>query len=118
MPDNPQEAGELTLRFPVFAIVCPAGEEDGLLVLEADGKECIPLFLSRELAELYAEQVQEADAGSLFRLRELRGDEELDHLLAQLPAAVAHVVWDTTLRPQAFRMTAVADLRRVVGGGS
>jgi hypothetical protein len=115
MTDRSKDVGELTLRYPVFAVVTAEGpEDDGLVVLEVDGKECLPLFLSRELAELYVEQVREAGQDLPFELREQSGDAELEHLLAQLPPSIAHVVWDTTLPSQAVKMTALRDLRQAI----
>jgi hypothetical protein len=119
MADPTGEYGELTLRFPVFAVVTEnEDDQDGLIVVEVEGQECIPLFLSREVAELYVEQAGAAGEPFPLRLREQEGDEALDHLLAQLPSSVGFVLWDATLRPQAVRMTAVEALRKVLRRGA
>jgi hypothetical protein len=118
MAGQATESGELPLRYPLFAVLSEQdGGEDGLVVVDVNGQDAVPLFRSREVAELYAEQVRDAEMGRPFHLQEYRGDEELAHLLAQLPPAVTHVVWDVTLQPQAVRITPVADLRRILATG-
>jgi hypothetical protein len=106
--------GEFSLRYPVYAVLSaePDGEE-GLVVVEVEGKDCLLLYRTRELAELYLEAAQ-ADSATALTLRECRGDEELEHVVAQLPASVAHVIWDVTPATRALRMTAVADLLAVL----
>ncbi len=116
MAGEPGETGELTLRYPVFAVVTEQEDGyDGLVVVDVGGQECVPLFRQREVAELYVSQAQDGDSERPFRLREVGEDDELDHMLAQLPPSVGHVVWDPTAGSQAVRLTAVADLRRVLG---
>jgi hypothetical protein len=109
------DTGELNLRYPIFAVVTaePGGEEN-LVVIEADGEDCLPLFRTRELAELYLEQAEDADAPAPLALHACRGDAELAHLLEQLPGSVAHVVWDATAQAQVLRVTAVRALLGVV----
>jgi hypothetical protein len=119
MADQAGSTRELTLRYPVFAIVVDHGEEhDGLVVVDVSGQECLPLFLSREVAELYVEQAGEAGQVSPLQLRAHRGDDELDHLLNQLPDSVGHVVWDITLHPQGVRMTDLRVLRKALKKGA
>jgi hypothetical protein len=118
MPDQVGDSGEFTLRYPVFAVVAPDEDgEDGLVVVEVEGKECILLFRSREVGELYLEQLQSAAQPGAFGLQEQRGDEELRHLLDQLPPSVEGVVWDSSLRPRAVMMTTVPDLLAVLDKG-
>jgi hypothetical protein len=109
--DPGSESGELTLRYPVFAVLSdePDGGE-GLVVVEIDGEESILLFRSREVGELYLQQVESTGEEPPLTLHECRGDEELKDLLTQLPSSVANVVWDATLEAQALKMTAIPDL--------
>ncbi len=109
------DTGELSLRYPIFTVVTtePGGEEN-LVVIEADGEDCLPLFRTRELAELYLEQAEDRDARAPLTLHACHGDAEMAHLLEQLPASVAHVVWDATAQSQVLRVTAVRALLAVV----
>ena len=119
MANQPIGPRELTLRYPVLAVVTDQGEvHEGLIIVEVDGAKCLPLFLSREVAELYVEQVTETGREQPLRLREHDGDEALDHLLVQLPESVGNVVWDITLNPQGVKMTSVEVLRSVLHNGS
>jgi hypothetical protein len=113
--DQASESGLLSLRYPVFAVLSaePAGEEY-LTVVEVDGHDCLLLFRTRELGELYAEQPREAGAKLHLTLRPCHEDAELAHLLEQLPGSVSHVVWDATPRAQALRVTSVSDLLAVI----
>jgi hypothetical protein len=113
------DTGELSLRYPVFAVLAPEPDgEEHLVVIEADGRDCLPLFRTRELAELYLEQAQEPGAAAPLTLHPCHNDTELAHLLQQLPDSVADVVWDATARAQVLRMTAVRALLAVVRGDS
>jgi hypothetical protein len=112
-----EESGELSLRYPVYAVLsAEADDEEGLVVVEVDGGDCLPLFRSREVAELYLEQVQAPGAEAPLTLQECRGDEELEHLLTQLPDSVAAVVWDAMPRARAVMVTPVRDLLAAVRG--
>ena len=112
-----EETGELTLRYPVYAVLSTdPNDENGLVVMEVEGSDCLPLFRNREVAELYLEQVQEGSDEAPLTLEECRGDEELEHLLTQLPESVASVVWDATPRAQAVMVTSVRDLLAAVRG--
>jgi hypothetical protein len=113
------EFGELSLCYPVFAVLsAELNDETNLIVVELEGKDSLPLFRTRELAELYLEQVQNTEPQSPLVLHECHDHEELEHLLLQLPASVADVIWDATLRPQVVRITAVRDLLEVIRGDS
>jgi len=111
------ESGELSLRYPVFAVLSaePNGETN-LIVVEVEGKDCLPLFRTGELAEHYQEQVQNTDPQSPLVVHECCDNEELEHLLLQLPASVADVIWDATLQPRVLRVTSVHDLLDVIRG--
>jgi hypothetical protein len=114
-----EESGELSLRYPVYAVLsAEADGEGGLVVVEVDGGDCLPLFRSREVAELYLEQAQAPGAGAPLTLHECRGDEELEHLLTQLPDSVGAVVWDAMPRSRAVMVTPVRDLLAAVRGES
>jgi hypothetical protein len=114
--DRSGESGEMSLRYPVFAVLsAEPGGEQGLVVVEVDGQDSLLLFRNREVAELYLEAA-EADNAPLT-LHELPGDEELEHLLAQLPTSTTQVVWDATPRARALRVTPVADLLDVLRSG-
>jgi hypothetical protein len=110
-------SGELSLRYPVYAVLSadPDGEE-GLVVVSLGGNDCLLLFRTRELAELYLEQARTAESESPLTLRECHGDAELEHLLTQFPPSVAHVVWDATPQAQALKITRVSDLLLVLRG--
>jgi hypothetical protein len=111
------QAGELSLRYPVYAVLSAGpGGEGGLVVVEVEGRDCLPLFRSREVAELYVEQVREGGSEGPLTLEECRGDAELEHLLTQLPGSVAAVVWDAMPRAQAVMVTPVRDLLAAVRG--
>jgi hypothetical protein len=113
------ESGELSMRYPVFAVLSSEpNNETSLVVVEVEGKDCLPLFRTRELGELYVEQVQDAESQSPLLLHECHDDGELEHLLVQLPPSVADVVWDATLQPQVLRVTSVQDLLEVIRGDS
>jgi hypothetical protein len=109
------DSGELSLRYPVHVVLSGGpDDEDGLVVVEVDGNDCLLLFRSRELAELYLEQAQAAGSEPPLTLRACHGDAELEHLLAQLPASVSHVVWDATREARVLKVTAVSDLLAVL----
>lgn len=111
------DTGELNLRYPVFTVLSPEADgEEHLVVVEADGQDCLPLFRTQELAELYLEQAQSGDAGGQLTLHPCQGDTELEHLLQQLPPSVAQVVWDPTAHARVLRMTAVRVLLALVRG--
>ena len=112
-----EQSGELSLRYPVYAVLSaePGGEE-GLVVVAVDGRDCLPLFRSREVAELYLEQVHEGGGEAPLTLEECRGDEELEHLLTQLPESVASVVWDAMPQSRAVMVTPVRELLAAVRG--
>ncbi|HJT76674.1 MAG TPA: hypothetical protein VJ739_05685 [Gemmataceae bacterium] len=111
------DTGELSLRYPVYTVLSPEGDgEEHLVVVEADGQDCLPLFRTKELAELYLEQAQGGDAGAELVLHACGSDAELEHLLTQLPRSVAQVVWDPTARARVLRMTAVRVLLALVRG--
>jgi hypothetical protein len=112
-----EESGELSLRYPVYAVLAaePGGDE-GLVVVEVEGGDCLPLFRTREVAELYLEQVQAGGAEQRLTLHECRGDEELEHLLTQLPGSVAAVAWDAMPRSRAVMVTPVSELLAAVRG--
>lgn len=109
------DTGELSLRYPVYTILSGApGGEQGLVVVEVEGQDCVLLFRNREPAELYLEQAKSDGGEPPLVLEEYRSDEELEHLLTQLPSAVANVLWDATPQARALRLTAVADLLAAV----
>lgn len=111
------DTGELSLRYPVYTVLSPEADgEEHLVVVEADGQDCLPLFRTKELAELYLEQAQGRDTGGSLALHACQGDSELEHLLQQLPASVAQVVWDPTAKARVLRMTAVRVLLALVRG--
>jgi hypothetical protein len=59
------DSGNLNLRYPVYAVVSPEPhDEESLIVVELEGKDCLPLFRTRELGELYVEQVQNTGSQS------------------------------------------------------
>ena len=109
---------ELSLRYPVYAVLSaePGGDADGLVVIEVEGNDSLLLFLNREVAELYVEQAQAPCSEAPLTLRACRGDDELEHLLSQLPGSVTHIIWDATPRARALKVTAVAELRAVLRG--
>jgi hypothetical protein len=110
--------GELSLRYPVYAVLSEDGDSNtNLIVVELEGQDCVPLFRNRELAELYLEQVHNAEGSCPLVLHECRDDTELEHLVQQLPASVAHIIWDATLKPQVIRVTSVNDLLDVIRKG-
>ncbi len=106
-----QETGELSLRYPVYAVLSEEpNDEKNLVVVELQGKDCLPLFQNRELGELYLEQAQTAGSVTSLTLHACHNDAELEHLLVQLPSSVGNVIWDTTLQPQVMKVTSVDDL--------
>jgi hypothetical protein len=112
------ESGEMSLRYPVYAVLAAeAGGDESLVVVELDGNDCLLLYRTRELAELYLEQADATDDGGPLTLRPCAGDTELEHLLAQLPPSVSQVLWDATPRARALRLTPVRDLLEVLRGG-
>jgi hypothetical protein len=112
-----EESGELSLRYPVYAVLSEEpNDEKNLVVVELQGKDCVPLFQNRELGELYLEQAQNAGSDVPLTLHACHNDAELEHLLVQLPASVGNVVWDTTLQPQAIKVTPVDDLLGIIRG--
>ncbi len=111
------DTGELNLRYPMYTVLSaePDGDEN-LVVVEADGRDCLPLFRTQELAELYLEQAQGAEDQGRLTLYACRGDVELEQLLKQLPDSVAQVVWDPTAQARVLRMTDVRVLLALVRG--
>jgi hypothetical protein len=114
-----EESGELSLRYPVYAVLSEEpNDEKNLVVVELQGKDCVPLFQNRELGELYIEQAQKAGSETPLTLHACHNDAELEHLLVQLPASVGNVIWDTTLQPQAIKVTSVDDLIGILRNNS
>jgi hypothetical protein len=109
---------EFDLRFPLFAVLSTDDEGDvNVVVLEIDASDCLPLFRNRELAELYVEQCQEDQPQTRLELHPCDCEHELGELLRRLPPSVDQVIWDTTTRPKALRVTAVSDLLRILDTG-
>jgi hypothetical protein len=110
-----EESGELSWRYPVYAVLSEEpNDEKNLVVVDLQGKDCVPLFQNRELGELYLEQAQNAGSMTPLTLHACHNDAELEHLLVQLPASVEHVIWNATLQPQAIKVTSVDDLLGVI----
>lgn len=99
-----------TWRYPIYTVA--VGREEQIVVVDADGKECILLFNAKELAELYI--AQSVDAGLSASLGVIRiGDAgQFQQGIEHLPAEVTHAIWDTTLEPQYFKMVSIDELLR------
>src|SRR5262245_41969692 len=116
MEEHQAEEGELSLRFPLFVVATEQDEgHDGLIIVEVNGQECCPRFLSQEVAELYAEQSRDAGGEERIVVRKLAGADGLKYVLGQLPASVGHVVWDAIHQPQAVRLTSMGDVKAALG---
>lgn len=96
-------------RYPVFVIRVEG--EFFLVCIDIEGRECLLLFTSRELAEHYVDGVEQEEK---LQLMELDNDEELARLLQSVPEDVSHVVWDTTPAASLAKVAAIADLLRVL----
>jgi hypothetical protein len=107
---------DLRLNYPLFAILCVESSKggSGLVSFKVDANECVPLFTNREVAELYIEQAQEADAEFHLDLITINSPKELELFLEKLPPLTDHVIWDTLLQPSFFKLTSVTDLLRIV----
>lgn len=96
-------------RYPVYVVRVEG--ELFLVCIDIEGRECLLLFTSRELAEHYVDGVEQEEK---LQLMELDDDEELARLLQGVPEDVQHVVWDTTPSASLAKVAAIADLLKVL----
>ncbi|MDA7979983.1 MAG: hypothetical protein MPJ50_14535 [Pirellulales bacterium] len=96
-------------RYPVFVVRVEG--ELFLVCIDIEGRECLLLFTSKELAEHYVDGVKQEEK---LQLMELDDDDELARLLQSVPDDVQHVVWDTTPSASLAKVAAIEDLLRVL----
>ena len=117
--NSPIEPMDMRLNYPVFAVLSvePSTGEKCLVYVEAEANDCLPLFRTRELAELYIEQARGVNLQAIFEVLLCSNGNELEKLLTRLPPSTDHVIWDSTLQPQYFKLVSVADLIEVLRQG-
>lgn len=95
------------LSYPVYVIA----SRDGVVVVKTDGKDCILLFHSRELAEQQIDKIQAShpSLGSLHALPVPDGQALRDGL-KNLPPDITCAVWDATGTPARFNHICFDDL--------
>jgi hypothetical protein len=116
----PVDRMDLSLNYPVFSIFssdCESGKKS-VVSVQADANDCILLYRSRELAELYIEQAQQTQTNSTLEVFVVKDNHELQAFLSRLPAWADHVLWDATVKPKFFKLVSVLDLLEVIQGGA
>ena len=100
----------LALPYPVYVIA----SRDGVKVAMTEGKECILLFHTKDLADQHVEKIKSSQPllGALHSLA-VPNAEALADGLESLPANVTCVVWDPTGTPAGFSHVAVDELLRM-----
>lgn len=96
------DAGGLGIVFPAFLIGQQSDCELSILRVEVFGLCCIPMYNTKELAELYCEQASEAGSYGLVA-EPIESPEELRELLLHFPE-IAAVVLNTTFDPHTIRL--------------
>lgn len=90
-------------NYPIYIAATP----EGAIVAEVEGRSCVLLYTTKELAELYVEQAGDSNVSP----EPIRTDEELRAALENIQdAGVMDTVWDPTLKPQFFKIIPIADL--------
>ena len=112
----PIEPIDIPLTYPVFTVLSvePSTGERWFVFVEADANDCLPVFRTRELAELYIEQSQEANPLAALEVLSCTNAKEFEQVLTQLASTIDHVIWDAPLRPPYFKLVTVADLLEIV----
>ncbi len=91
------------LRYPLYLIA----SDEGVLVANTGGKDCVLLFHRKELAERHISEAQVM--GPLYPLA-VPNAEAFRNGLESLPADITCAIWDATVVPCAFVYMALDDL--------
>ncbi len=96
--------------YPVYLVASTNGV---VVVVNADGTDCIMLFHSRDLAEQQIDKIQSTHPhlGSLAALP-VPSAQTLREGLKELPPDVTCAVWDPTGTPAGFKHVGLDDLLR------
>src|SRR5262249_26771387 len=99
--NRPLDPMDAHFDYPLFSIliVDHATAQKWIVSVEAEANDCVLLYKTRELAELYIEQAQQADPNAALELPALNNKRDLLDMLQQLPASADHLLWDAPLKP-------------------
>ena len=95
------------IQYPVYLIA----SRDGVVVVNADGQDCIMLFHAKDLAEQQIEKIQSAHPrlGAL-RALPVPDAEALRDGLKGLPPEITCAVWDPNGMPAGFNHVGIDEL--------
>ena len=95
------------LRYPLYLIA----NDQGVLVANAGGRDCVLLFHRLEIAERHIAEAKVI--GPLYPLA-IPNAEAFREGLESLPASVTCAIWDATIVPRAFVYMDMVDLFMVL----
>ena len=83
-------------------------KDGSLMAVGANGIDCLPLYATRELAELFIEQSGDDDS----IIKEIKDGAEAIKILKLARKKIASTPWNSTAKPEWMRVVAIDDLLR------